>query len=330
MACFKLQHYPKPELKIISSKKVLTFAKTENKARSVYIYGFNSHEKDNEVAGVGNHYDFGGYGLDTRLGRRWQIDPVEQPDLSGYAVFNNNPNFFADPDGESPISIFAKQVAKQGLKKAAKETVEAAIKNRLKAYMSKGWAKQLAGDALDAIDLATSQSWWEYAIEFIPVAGDAYGAAKLGEQGYAVYKITKKFESAAEWAGKAAGQAFKKLGANKLVGKGSDLVADFTKKFNNQGSHLTEDDLAGAVKEIYGLKSGVKADGTPFQHLKEVQDALGGMGKQIEALKKQISGGAFEGDALRAAQGILNDVTKQYNDISNTLNSARKAAKEVQ
>ncbi len=212
------------------------------------------------------------------------------------------------------------------MKKAAKETVEAAIKNRLKAYMSKSWAKQLAGDALDAIDIATSQSWWEYAIEVIPIAGDAYGAYKLGDQGYAVYKITKKFESVTEWAGKAAGQAFKKLGPNKVMGKGSDLVADFTKKFNNQARGLEEDDLAGAVKEIYGLKSGVKADGTPYQHLKKATEALSGMKTQIDNLTKQIKAGAFEGDALKAAQGILNDVTKQYNDISNTLNSAKKAA----
>ena len=34
------------------------------------------------------------------------------------------------------------------------------------------------------------------------------------------------------------------------------------------------------------------------------------------------------GDALKAAKGILNDVSKQYNDISNTLKSAEKAAKK--
>jgi hypothetical protein len=59
------------------------------------------------------------------------------------------------------------------------------------------------------------------------------------------------------------------------------------------------------------------------------EEALGGIGKQIESLKKQIGSGAFEGDALKAAQGILNDVTELYNKISNTLNSARKAAKEA-
>jgi len=294
-----------------------------------YRYGYGGHEMDDEVKGSGNHISFNDYGLDTRLGRRFGNDPVVNPSVSPYAVFLNNPIFFQDPDGESPISWFVKQVAKTGLKKAAKETIETAVKNRLKAYMNKSWAKQLGKDALDAIDVATSQSWWEYAIEFIPVAGDAYGAAKLGEQGYAVYKITQKFESAIEWSSKAAGRAFKKLGTNNLVDKGADLVTDFTKKFNNQGSHLTEDDLAGAVKEIYGLKSGVKADGTPFQHLKEVQEALGGMGKQIESLKKQISSGAFEGDALKAAQGILNDTQKQYDSINNTLNSAKKAAENL-
>lgn len=192
--------------------------------------------------------------------------------------------------------------------------------------MSKSWAKQLGKDALDAVDLATSQSWWEYALEFIPGPGDAYGYAKLGEQGYAVYRVTQRFESAIEWASKAAGQAFKKLSPNNLVGKGADVVTDFITKFNNQARGLEEDDLAGAVKEIYGLKSGVKPDGTPYQHLKKATESLSGMKTQMDNLAKQIKSGAFEGDALKAAEGILNNVTKQYNNISNTLNSARKAA----
>jgi hypothetical protein len=233
-----------------------------------------------------------------------------------------------DPDGNSPISIFIKQVAKQGLKRAAKESIEALVKNRLKAYMSKSWAKQLAGDALDAIDLATSQSWWEYAIEFIPVAGDAYGAAKLGEQGYNIYKVTQKFESVIKLTEKIATNSFKLLGKNKLIGKGADIVNSFITKINNQASHLGESDLAGAVKEIYGLSSGKKADGTPFQHLKEVQESLNGMSNQISSLKKQIKGGGLEGDSLKAAKGVLNDVEKQYNNITNVLNSARKEAKK--
>jgi hypothetical protein len=292
-----------------------------------YRYGFNGFEKDDEIKGAGNHLSFGDYGYDTRLGRRWNIDPKDQEDLSPYAVYNNNPNYFIDPDGESPISVFAKQVAKAGLKKAAKEAVEAAIKKKLASYMGNKWARQLADDALTAIDMATGQAWWEYAIEMIPVAGDAFGAYKLGEQGYKTWKVVQKFESVAEWASKAAGRSWKALGPNGLIGKGADKIGDYTKKFNNQGKHLGESDLAGAVKEIYGLSSGAKPDGTPFQHLKEVREALGGMEKQINNLKTDIQKGVFEGDALKAAQGILNDVSKQYDEISNTLKSAEKAAK---
>jgi hypothetical protein len=299
-----------------------------NAASDQYRYGYQGQEKDDDVKGEGNHISFSDYGLDVRTGRRWNVDPEVLHDISPYAVFNNNPNFYVDPDGESPISIFAKAVAKAGLKKAVKEAVEAAVKKRLAAYLSKGWAKQLGKDALDAIDIATSQSWWEYAIEVVPIAGDAYGAYKLGDQGYNAWKVVQRFERIAEWSSKAAGKAFKALGSKNIVGKGADKVIDFTKKFNNQGSHLSESDLAGAVKEISGLKSGFKANGTPFQHLKEVNESLSGMQKQIGILKKEIKDGAFEGEALNAAKGILNDVTKQYNQISNTLNSAKKAAKQ--
>src|SRR5690606_19802055 len=38
---------------------------------------------------------------DTRLGRRWNLDPVDQIDVSNYAAFLNNPIWFIDPLGNS-------------------------------------------------------------------------------------------------------------------------------------------------------------------------------------------------------------------------------------
>jgi RHS repeat-associated protein len=102
MACFKLQHYPKPELKIISPKKVLTFAKSENKERSAYLYGFNGMEKVDEISGSGNAYLTEHRPYDARLGR-WLInDPEEQdlPDVSPYISMDNGPLMKADPDGD--------------------------------------------------------------------------------------------------------------------------------------------------------------------------------------------------------------------------------------
>ncbi len=69
-----------------------------------YRYGFGGHEKDDEVAGSGNHLSFGDYGYDSRLGRRWNVDPQanQMADVSPYATYFNNPIFYVDPDGEHP------------------------------------------------------------------------------------------------------------------------------------------------------------------------------------------------------------------------------------
>ena len=243
--------------------------------------------------------------------------------ISGYATFRNNPNFWKDPDGESPISMFIKAVAKAGLKKAAKEFVEAQIKKRLAAYSSKAWGKQLFNDALDFVDASTSTAWYDWVIEVIPFVGDAYGASKLGKQGYKLWKGLEKFEKVAELGTKSANQAWKKLGTNnKLIGKGKDILKTHIDKFNRQGTHLDPDYLGGAVKEKFGLSSN-------GQHLKEATESLGGMQKQINKLKGDINSGVFGGDALKAAEGVLNDVQKQYDKISNALKSADKQVSKL-
>ena len=289
-----------------------------------YRYFFNGQEADNEVLGEGALTEFGGFGYDTRIARRWNLDPIFLDGYSPYVVFLDNPIRYVDDDGESPISFFAKRVAKKGLKKAATEFIQSAIKSRLSAYMSERWAKQLAQDALDAVSLATSQSWWEVALEFVPVIGDAYSAAQLGKQGYHTWKTVQRFESVMEWAGQAVKKAWKPLGTNTI--KADSRLSHYVKKFNNQGKGLTESDLAGAVKEIYGLKSGVKSNGTPYQHLDEVQKALRGMKNELKELRKDIYSGKFKVEELEQAKGVLKATEEQYNSIVNTLNSARKAS----
>jgi RHS repeat-associated protein len=102
MACFKLQHYPKPELKIISSKKVLTQEKTTLNRRSAYLYGFNGKEKDDEVKGSGNSLDFGARIYDARLGKWLSVDPLHYQYIahSPYSFVFDNPVAHLDPDGK--------------------------------------------------------------------------------------------------------------------------------------------------------------------------------------------------------------------------------------
>jgi hypothetical protein len=72
---------------------------------SGYRYGFNGQEKDNEVYGDGNSYTAEYWQYDSRLGRRWNVDPVITFWESPYATFANNPLFFSDVLGDTVRGI---------------------------------------------------------------------------------------------------------------------------------------------------------------------------------------------------------------------------------
>jgi len=63
---------------------------------SEYRYGFNTQEQDDEVYGIGNLNTAMFWEYDTRLGRRWNVDPINTALESNYAVFTNNPIFMID------------------------------------------------------------------------------------------------------------------------------------------------------------------------------------------------------------------------------------------
>jgi len=62
-----------------------------NEGDDKYRFGFNGQEKVNEIAGTGNHNTALFWEYDTRLGRRWNIDPVDQISIRNYTTFGNNP-----------------------------------------------------------------------------------------------------------------------------------------------------------------------------------------------------------------------------------------------
>jgi RHS repeat-associated protein len=68
----------------------------------VYRYAFNGKEKDDELKGSGNSYDFGARMYDPRIGRWLKPDPLEYlaPSLSPYVFAANSPIVLIDPDGE--------------------------------------------------------------------------------------------------------------------------------------------------------------------------------------------------------------------------------------
>jgi outer membrane biosynthesis protein TonB len=122
MGCSAYTYCPVFEPQKKRLKKELTSEKTDLNARSVYVYGFNGQEKDNEVAGSGNVYTAMYWEYDARLGRRWNMDPVVKEEESPYACFNNSPILMEDQNGDDPGTAAAVAIATQEVAAAAAAT----------------------------------------------------------------------------------------------------------------------------------------------------------------------------------------------------------------
>jgi hypothetical protein len=64
-------------------------------------FGYNAQERDDEVAGEGNHYTAMFWEYDSRVARRWNLDPKQVVGLSQYSVFELNPITNVDVHGDS-------------------------------------------------------------------------------------------------------------------------------------------------------------------------------------------------------------------------------------
>jgi hypothetical protein len=62
-----------------------------------YRYSHNGQEQENEIYTGAQSAECWMY--DSRILRRWEIDPITYPWQSPYAAFNNNPIYFSDPLG---------------------------------------------------------------------------------------------------------------------------------------------------------------------------------------------------------------------------------------
>lgn len=76
--------------------------KAFQKFANPYRFGFNGQEKDNEITGVsGSHNSAMFWEYDSRLGRRWNLDPRLTASESPYLCFSNNPIWKNDVNGDT-------------------------------------------------------------------------------------------------------------------------------------------------------------------------------------------------------------------------------------
>ncbi len=136
MGCLRITHDQRPELRVVHAKKGVASNDWVKRVRSSYLfgmlmpgrhqeingnpytYGFNGMERDEEVKGAGNSYDFGARMQDPRLGRWLSIDPLaaKYPAFSPYNFALNTPIWAMDPDGR--IVEYANAETKQAVESA--------------------------------------------------------------------------------------------------------------------------------------------------------------------------------------------------------------------
>ncbi len=85
-------------------------------------FGFNGQQRDDEVYGKGNLNTALFWEYDTRLARRWNIDPIGKPSLTSYHAFEDNPILFSDILGNT-VEIRGKE-AKNDTKKSSERSEE--------------------------------------------------------------------------------------------------------------------------------------------------------------------------------------------------------------
>lgn len=80
-----------------------------------YRYGFQGQERDDEVKGAGNSYDFTFRMHDPRLGRFFAVDPLtaKYPHYSPYSFSGNKVILFAELEGGEEIVYYVKEVKAQ-------------------------------------------------------------------------------------------------------------------------------------------------------------------------------------------------------------------------
>ena len=110
-----------------------------------------------------------------------------------------------------------------------------------------------------------------------------------------------------------------------ITGAGGEIIERVVRKAGNLSNHLDELHIRAAVNDIFG--NPVVIDGKVYDHLKEVKNALNGIGKQIKVLNKLISTGKLEREAIEAATELRNNLQIQKDGINEILNRATKSVK---
>ena len=232
-----------------------------------YKFGFNGQEQDNEVYGKGNLTTAQYWEYDTRLGRRWNIDPLtsKYPFASPYATFNCNPILYDDPTGKSGEATINKQT---------KTITVASVFVFYGSASSPELAKQTA---------TTVQKSYNDAHGTVKIDGVVYNV-QFKIVGVDAYSVLSKFDKKTQEAG-----------IEKAIGENKDIRVNYVRlesSTDEYWSGTSYTDATGANTGYWSTDQMTENKGTTEPH--EYNHSLGGLGHPEDA---NPSGGNQDQDA---------------------------------
>lgn len=288
-----------------------------NYSSGSYRYLFQGQEHDDEInGGVGTSYAFEYRMHDPRVGRFLSIDPLARkyPFYSPYSFSGNRVIDMNEIEGLEPGRSHAYRLLTNQLVAKVNTANEVAAKTLYVHEYVTGQAPTFRLKVSSYLN-AYFHEFGEYtSVNDVSVLKDGRNTdgteATKTDYVFAGVGLFLPVSGATLKAG--------------MKGIGGAVLEQVVRKVDNLATALDDKHIRAAVGDILGEP--VIIAGRQYDHLTEVQNAMTGLGNQIDKLNKGINAGTFSDEVLEEAQRVRSGLQKEKDRLTNILTQAEKEA----
>ena len=239
----------------------------KNSSADAYLFGFQGQEKDNEISGTtGGHTTAMFWEYDTRLGRRWNIDPVLKEWESPYAAFAGNPIWFVDPFGDNADVFITGPKAEKATKQLNESTSLEISRDSKGQVHAKGEAvtkdDKLLLESINNPDIKVN----------VHVGGSNYDNKTFQGGGFFGSTVTEReksvsYESNLPWLSNTLTESYNYVETKQFVNPYELAILDFIHGSEGQAMlhEVTESYIAGKISQVKGAAGPAIKGGSTYK-----------------------------------------------------------------